>query len=139
MSQAAFCRAFDALAFATFASSGIADAAAYLSPADLADLKAISDHDPDDPEAPAPPPAPVPVACTVLVDRDVDDFGDDVAVVSVNRTRITFQRAELPPEQGGQVTLLDDAGAAAETFVLVQRTRSDESQSAWWVQEVASG
>lgn len=140
MSQAAFLAQFDAAAFGVFASAGIADAATYLSPAALADLDAIAAYDPEDPEADPPPPAPVPVACTVLVDRNVEDFGDEGAPVSVQRTRITVQRAEITPEQGGQVSVLDDAGAVAEVFELVQRTRdSDESRSAWWVQEVAGG
>ena len=137
MSQAAFLRAFDAAASAAFLAAGIADAGAYLSPAALADLQAIADHDPDDPEVPPPPAVPVPVACTVLVDRNVEDFGDDAAPVSVHRTRVSFQRAELAPAQGGRVTLLDALGAPLETFELVQRARADESLSAWWVQEVA--
>lgn len=139
MSQKDFLREFDEEAFEAFLDAGIADAATYLSPAALADLAAIEDHDPDDQDAPPLPEVPVPVACTVLVDRNVEDFGDDAAPVSVRRTRVTFQRAELSPEQGGQVTLLDDDGEPVEAFLLVQRTQGDESRSAWWVQEVAGG
>ena len=127
MSQEAFLRDFDAGAFTAFADAGLADAATYLSPAARAARQAIADHDPDDPDAPAPPDAPVPLACTVLVDRNVEDFGDDLAPVSVGRTRLTVQRAEFEPEAGGKVTV----GAAV--YTLVQRTRSDESASAWWV------
>lgn len=140
MSQAAFLRDFDARVFGVFAGAGLADAGRYLSPAALADLEAIEAHDPEDPDAPPPPAVPVPVSCTVLVDRDVEDFGDDGAPVSVPRTRITFQRAELEPEQGGRVALLDTGGWAVETFELVQRTQpTDESRTAWWVQGVAGG
>ena len=114
MSQAAFLRAFDAAAFGAFAAAGIADAAEYLAPN----------------AAPGYPPTP----CTVLVDRDVEDFGEDVAPVSAFRTRITFQRLEVTAEEGGVVSLLDAAGLVAEVFTLAQRTRHDEGISAWWVQ-----
>lgn len=128
MSQAAFLRQFDADAFAGFAAAGIADAATYLSPEAL---QAIDAYDPDDPDA-VPPPLPVP--CTVTVDRDVENFGDDRAPVSTLTTRIAFQRAEVAPAQRGRVTLLDELGLPAETFVLVERARADESLSVWWVQ-----
>ncbi|WP_298580591.1 hypothetical protein [uncultured Luteimonas sp.] len=114
MSQRAFLQAFDAAAFGTFAAAGIADAAEYLAP-DAA------------PGAPA-------VPCTVLVDRNVEDFGDDIAPVSAFRTRITFQVSELAAEEGGVVSLLDAAGLVTESFTLAQRTRHDEGISAWWVQ-----
>jgi len=138
MSQAAFLRQFDAMAFGAFANAGLADAARYLTPAQVQVLAQIAAHDPDSPDEP--PAAPAPVACTVLVDHNVEDFGDDAAPVSVYRTRITFQRAELVPEQGGQVSILDSADAVTGVYVLVQRTgRNDESASAWWVQEVPHG
>lgn len=131
MSQAAFLRSFDAQAFAGFLASGLADAARYLSPAAL---EAIAGHDPDAPDA---PPLPEPQPCTVLVDRAVADFGDDGAPVSVERIRVTFLGAEVAPERLGRVTLLDDAGNAAETFELAQRVSADESAHAWWVKEVS--
>ncbi len=126
MSQAAFLRQFDAAAFGAFAAAGLADAATYLSPAALAILRAIAAHDPANPLPP--PAAPVPVACTVLVDRDVETFDDEGPAVSALRTKISIQRAQFEPEQGGQLTVEGD------TFALVQRTRADESLSAWWVQ-----
>lgn len=109
MSQAAFLRDFDAMAFGAFAGAGLADAASYL-PHDAA-------------------PGADPLPCTVLVDRNVVDF-DAEAVGSVNlrRTRVTFQRAEVTPREGGKVTV------DGETFTLVQREREDSSASAWWVQ-----
>lgn len=128
MSQLEWMRGFDAMAFAAFRGAGLGDAGSYLSPAALADLRAIAGHDPDDPDAPPPPPTPVPVACTVLVDRDVEDFAESGAVVSTLRTKVTFQREELTPEQGGELAI------GPERFVLVQRVRADESASAWWVQ-----
>ena len=128
MSQAEFLRQFDDLAFGAFAAAGMADAAAYLSPADLAAMDAIAGHDPEDPDAPSPPAAPVPRTCTVLVDRNVETYDEEAPAVSAPRIRITFQCAELTPEQGGRVTI------GGESFTLVQRTRADESLSAWWVQ-----
>jgi hypothetical protein len=130
MSQAAFLRSFDSAAFAGFLASGLADAARYLSPAAL---EAIAAHDPEDPDA---PPLPEPQPCTVLVDRNVADFGDDGAPVNVGRIRVTFLGAEVSPERQGLVTLLDDAGNEAETFELAQRVATDESVRAWWVKEV---
>lgn len=114
MSQRAFLQAFDAAAFGAFQAAGIADAAEYLAP-DAA------------PDAVATP-------CTVLVDRNVEDFGDDIGPVSAFRTRVTFQRLEITPEQGGMVSLLDAFGNVTESFQLAQRTRHDEGISAWWVQ-----
>lgn len=107
MSQSAFLRQFDAAAFGAFFAAGLADAATYLPAAPGAD----------------------PVPCTVLVDRNVVDF-DAEAVGSINlrRTRVTFQRAEISPNEGGKVTI------GAETFVLVQRASEDDSASLWWVQ-----
>lgn len=104
MSQNDFLREFDADAFATFLGAGMGDSATYTAPAGA------------------------PVACTVLVDRDVEDYGEDDAPVSLRRTRITFQRAEVEPVGMGQVVI------GAETFTLAKRARYDESISAWWVQ-----
>lgn len=109
MSQSAFLAAFDASAFAMFADAGLGDAATYL------------------PRGAAPGATPAP--CTVLVDRNVVDFdAEAVGNVSLRRTRVTFQRAEVTPTEGGKVTV------DGETFTLVQREREDSSASAWWVQ-----
>lgn len=108
MSQAEFLRSFDAMAFGAFGGAGLADAATYL------------------PLGSGPGDAPA--ECLVLVDRNVEDFGNDLAPVSTLRTRVTFQRADVEPVEGGAVTV------GSETFILVQRTRADESVSAWWVQ-----
>lgn len=105
MSQAAFLRDFDAAAVGAFLDAGIADDATYIAPGGGAG-----------------------VACHVLVDRNVEDFGEDDAPVSLRRTRITFQRAQVEPVPMGQVAI------GAEIFTLAKRTRYDESLSAWWVQ-----
>ena len=105
MNQAAFLRDFDAAAVGAFLGAGMADDAVYTAPGGGAG-----------------------VACRVLVDRDVEDFGDDAAPVSLRRTRITFQRAEVEPVAMAQVVI------GAETFTLAKRVRFDESLSVWWVQ-----
>lgn len=109
MSQDAFLRQFDAAAFGAFFAAGLADSAAYLPPNAA--------------------PGATPTACTVLVDRNVVDFdAEAVGNVSLRRTRVTFQRSEITPTDGGKVTV------GGETFTLVQREREDSSASAWWVQ-----
>lgn len=116
MSQTAFLRDFDAQAIAAFFGSGLADAATYVA-------------------NPAADPAQDPVPCTVLVDRDVTDFGDDLAPVSVPVVLVTFQRAEVDPQAGdagAQVTLT----ATGEVFDLIRRVRADESICRWEVQHV---
>lgn len=105
MSQKDFLREFDAAAIGAFLDGGMADDATY-----------------------TPPGGGAGVPCQVLVDRDVEDFGEDDAPVSLRRTRIAFQRAEVEPVAMGQVVV------GAETFTLAKRTRYDESLSAWWVQ-----
>lgn len=111
MSQRDFLRRFDAMAFGAFAAAGVGDAAHYYAPG-----------------------SEVAVACTVLVDRNVRDFGDDLAPVSTAYTRITFQRAEVEPEQGARVALLDAVAVEVESFALAARIEtSDESASRWVV------
>lgn len=111
MSQKEFLQEFDDFAFEEFLDAGLADSAMYY---------------------PKPPagggPAPEPVPCTVLVDRNVEDFGDDAAPVSALRTRVTFQRAQVEPDGGARVVV------DGEAFTLAGRARQDESISAWWVQ-----
>lgn len=104
MSQRDFLQRFDAAAFSAFSAVGIADAANYLAPGSTNLL-----------------------ACTVTVDRDVVDFGDDGAPVSAPQTLVTFQRAELEPARLGRLVL------PGETFVLEKRIRQDESRSQWVV------
>ncbi|MBD9368856.1 hypothetical protein [Xanthomonas sp. XNM01] len=116
MSQADFLRAFDASAFAAFATAGLADAAHYL-PAQAA-------------------PGTLPVRCGVLVDRSVQDFGDELAPVAVPRTLITLQKAEVSAVQFGTVQLLDALGQPqpGEMYDLVKLVREDESITRWEVQ-----
>ncbi len=113
MNQAAFLRQFDANAIGAFFGAGLADAATYQAPT----------PEGDDPVVPAP------VSCTVLVDRNVTDFGDDLAPVSVPVVLVTFQRSEVEPA-GGTVTLT----GTGEAFSLIRRVRADESVSRWEVQ-----
>lgn len=124
MNQQAWMRNFDAHAIGTtFFGAGIADSATYTPP-----------DDPDaDPDADPPAPAPEPVSCTVLVDRDVQDFGADAAAVATLTTLVTLQRSQVEPAAGGTVAL-----AGGETFVLVHQVRRDESISAWAVEVVSA-
>lgn len=109
MSQSAFLTQFDVDAFAAFAAAGIADAATYLPRGAATGTQ--------------------PTRCTVLVDPSVVDFdAEAVGNVSVRRTRVTFQRGEVTPSEGGKVTV------DGVTYTLVQREREDSSASAWWVQ-----
>lgn len=109
MSQSAWESAFDARAFAMFDAAGVGDSATYL------------------PRGAAPGATSTP--CTVLVDRNEVDFvAAEVGSVNLRRTRVTFQRAEVTPTEGGKVTV------GSETFTLVQREKEDSSASAWWVQ-----
>lgn len=67
--------------------------------------------------------------CDVLVDTHVDQFGDDGSPVSGFATLITFRRAQIEPESGGEVAI------DGKTWTLVQRVASsDESLSRWVVQ-----
>ncbi len=65
----------------------------------------------------------------VLVDTNVEQFGDDPSAVSYFSTHISFRRAQVEPETGATV-VVDGA-----TYTLVQRVpNSDESLSRWVVQ-----
>lgn len=116
MSQTAFLRRLDAMIVNRFAASGLADAAHYYAPGDT-----------------------IAHACTVLVDRNVRNYGDDGAPVDTPYTRVTFQLAEVAPARGGRVALLDDAAAEVDAYLLAAHiTNSDDSFSRWVV-EVAHG
>lgn len=152
MSQAAFLRSFDALAGAAFLAAGVADRATYLSPDAQAALAAYADalaayeealaaYDPEAPDAGPAPQAPSadglpePVPCTVLVDRDVQQFGDgDLTPVAAPAVHVTFQRAEIEPAGGGLVQVDGDT----VTLRLVRRVRQDESRSEWEVEYAQS-
>lgn len=112
MNQRAFLQEFDEAAFDAFREAGIADAATYLPP-DAA-------------------PGAVATPCVVAVDQGVQDVGEDLAPVSAPFTRVSFQRAEVEPAFGGQVTIT----ASGVALRLVRRVRQDESQSAWQVEHV---
>lgn len=102
MNQRQFLEAFDSDAFAAFADVGMADVAAYKAPG-----------------------ADTLVSCTVQIDRNVRDFGDDIMPVSTGYTLVTFQRAEVEPAKRGRLVL------PGETLVLAERVRQDESISQW--------
>ncbi|MGQ5267436.1 head-tail joining protein [Xanthomonas arboricola] len=103
MSQRDFLRRFDATAFAVLNGAGLADRAVYTAPGGAQ------------------------LPCTVTIDRDVANFGDDEAPVSAPQTLVTFQRSEVEPVRFARLTLDGDV------FVLDQRIRQDESISQWVV------
>ncbi|MBB3759215.1 hypothetical protein [Xanthomonas arboricola] len=103
MSQREFLQDFDATAFSAFAEVGLADGDARYQAPDAAES----------------------VPCTVQIDRDVRDFGGDLAPVSTGYTLVTFQRAQVQPAKRGRLLL------PGETLVLAERVRQDESISQW--------
>lgn len=113
MSQRAFLQAFDAAVIGAFADAGLADRANYYAAGGAAALP-----------------------CEVLVDRSLQEFGDDPATVAGPYVRIGFQRAQVQPARRGRVALLDDAGQEVEAFVLAEMlpAMGDESMTYWVVQ-----
>lgn len=109
MNQRAFLQSFDAAIIGAFAEAGMADAAGYLAPN----------------AAPGAPPA----ACMVLVDRDVEIFGEESPDVAMRRIVVTLFRGTVEPAQFGIVTL----DATGEVFQLEAKLDEDESRSRWVV------
>lgn len=105
MSQAATLRAFDAAAAAAFLEAGAADEATY-----------------------TPPGGGTPIDCTVLVDREHQEFGDGGEPISGQRVVVTVFLAEIDdPKQGALVTV------GAESWVLYRELLRDESRAQWTV------
>lgn len=109
MNQRAFLQSFDQALVAAFAETGMADAAGYLPPSG----------------APGTPPT----ACTVLVDRDVEIFGQESPDVATRHVVVTLFRGTVEPAQFGTVTL----DASGEVFRLEAKLDEDESKSRWVV------
>lgn len=109
MSQRALLEAMDQAAFAAFHHAGMADAATY-----------------------TPPGGGTAVACTVLVDREAQDFGEGDAPVSGQRVAVALQLAEVSsPAKGGLVVI--GTGISAERWVLYREIKRDESRAYWVV------
>jgi len=107
MNQTAFLRDMDAAIAGAFADAGMADAATYTAPG-----------------------GGTPAACTVLVDRAVQFFGDDEAQIVGSRDVLTLYAAEIAaPARGGVVTLT----GTGEAFKLDKPIARDESMSRWVV------
>lgn len=98
MSQTTKLREIDAALASAFASVGLADAATYEG-----------------------------TPCTVLVDRNVELFGENLAGL---RTIVTFFLADTPSLAVGSIVRLTATG---EEFELSELVRQDESRSAWAV------
>lgn len=105
MSQKDFLRDFDSRVFSSFAAAGMADP--------------LSRYLPKGGGATVP--------CTVMVDRNVQSFGDDPMPVAAYDTAVTFQRIEVVPEKGGIVE------ADGDRFVLTEKLLDDGSLVRWAV------
>lgn len=109
MNQKAFMQGFDALAFGAFRSAGVADAGFYIGVDGL-------EH-----------------PCTVLVDKDVQQFtDDDPAPIATTIDRITLQLSEVTP----RATAVVRVEATGQRFKLVQKLRGDSSTEQWEVARV---
>ena len=107
MNQTAFLQELDAGIVGAFADAGMADAATY-----------------------TPPGGGTAVACSVLVDRNVQFFGDDGAEIVGTRDLVSLFLSEVAaPARGGTVTLT----ATSEVLKLDQPDARDESMSRWVV------
>lgn len=105
MSEAAFMRSFDAAFFKAWAGVVGSLAGVYVSPGGTATL------------------------VQVLKESRTVDFGDAYAPVSLLRTVVIFQRAQVEPEIQGTVQV------DGVTYTLAQRLEDgDESLSKWMVQ-----
>jgi len=104
MSQAAFLRQFDAAVFGAFRDAGIGDDARYTAPEAGASLP-----------------------CVVLVDRDVADYGAEIAPVATRRVVVTFRRADFQPVRRGRVVV------GTDSYLLDELLSEDESATRWVV------
>lgn len=115
MNQRDWMQQFDAAAFAAFLDTGLADRARYYAPSTTAGID-----------------------CTVLVDRDVRDYGDDLAPVSTSYVRISLRRDEVDADKLARVALLDAAGTEVEWFRLAAALAETDESLTHWVAEVAN-
>lgn len=116
MSQRTALQQLDATIMGKMLGAGLADAAEYLA----------SDA------APGVDPTP----CNVLVDRDVQMYGDDVAEVAAPKTLITLFLAQVAAPVRASVVTINPGTPAAESFKLDAQTKRDESLSRWVVSNV---
>lgn len=107
MSQREFLQEFDAMAAEAFLDAGLADAALWV-----------------------PVNGGAPVACTVLVDREAQFYGD-VAEVAGRRVLVTLFLSEVPAPARGDVVEV-----GPDVWRLDALEASDESKSQWVVTRV---
>lgn len=103
MSSRDFMRQFDAQVIGAFAGSGLADSATYTAPGG----------------------APVPV--DVLVDRSIQQWGDEVMPVAAFDVAISLQLAQVSPRAGGLVHV------DGEVWKLEAKLSDDGSLQKWGV------
>ncbi|WP_293716307.1 head-tail joining protein [Stenotrophomonas sp. UBA7606] len=103
MSQKAFLQAFDQAAIGSFMAAGMADSAQYTAPGGVA------------------------IACSVMVDRGTQVWGEDGMPVALGEISVAFQRAEVEPVKGGIVVVDGD------TYRLTDKLKDDASLARWLV------
>lgn len=105
MSQRQMLQDLDATLVSAFMDAGMADAAVYT------------------------PPGGSGTACRVLVDDQVEVYGDGPGEVAGHRTLVTLFLSEIPtPRQGAQVVI-----AGEPTYTLVEIFERDQSRERWVV------
>lgn len=104
MSQKEFLRQFDQAAIGGFMAAGMADSGLY-----------------------TPKAGGVGVACDVMVDRAVQQWGDDPMPLAAGDVTVSFQRAQVVPEKGGSVVVDGD------TYRLTDKLFDDGSLIRWAV------
>lgn len=103
----------DALIFGAMAAAGLNDPGWYVPPGQ---------------------PASAAVRCDVMIDRDVEIYGDERTEVAARVVTATFQRGQVDPKRGGTIVLgLDPLSPSAERFAVKDQLSLDESQSVWMV------
>lgn len=104
MSQKDFLRQFDQSAIGSFMAAGMADSATY-----------------------TPKTGGVVVPCDVMVDRGVQQWGDDPMPVAAGDVTVSFQRTQVVPEKGGAIVVDGD------TYRLTDKLFDDGSLIRWAV------
>lgn len=103
----------DALIFSAMADAGLSDLGWYVPPGQ---------------------PTTAAVQCNVMIDRDVEIYGDEQTEVAARVVTASFQRFQVDPKRGGTIVLgLDPLSPTAERFAVKDQLSLDESLSVWMV------
>jgi len=110
MNQTEFMQSFFADTLASFAHAGLADAVTFR------------------PKSGTPQ-----ISCIAMIDRDVRDFGDDMAPLGYPRVLVTLPRSDIPHPVTGDTVSLPTSG---ESWLLEHRIGLDEVMTQWVVRDV---